>query len=53
MDDDSRRIEGYALVFNSESRDLGGIIEVIEPSALEGVLDNSDVMCWLNHDSSR
>lgn len=51
--DDSRRVEGYALVFNSESRDLGGIIEVIEPSALEGVLDNSDVMCWLNHDSSR
>jgi HK97 family phage prohead protease len=53
MDDDSRRVEGYALVFNSESRDLGGIIEVIDSHALDGVLPNSDVMCWLNHDSSR
>lgn len=53
MDDESRRVEGYALVFNSESRDLGGIIEVIEPTALDGVLEDSDVMCWLNHDSSR
>lgn len=53
MDDDSRRVEGYALVFNSESRDLGGFIEVIDPHALDGVLPNSDVMCWLNHDSSR
>lgn len=51
--DDSRRVEGYALVFNSESRDLGGIIEVIDSHALDGVLPNSDVMCWLNHDSSR
>lgn len=53
MDDDSRRVEGYALVFNSLSRDLGGIVEVIEPNALDGVLDKSDVMCWLNHDSGR
>lgn len=53
MGDDSRRVEGYALVFNSESRDLGGIIEVIDSHALDGVLPNSDVMCWLNHDSSR
>ena len=51
--DDSRRVEGYALVFNSESRDLGGIIEVIDSHALDGVLPDSDVMCWLNHDSSR
>ena len=53
MGDDSRRVEGYALVFNSESRDLGGIIEVIDSHALDGVLPDSDVMCWLNHDSSR
>ena len=53
MGGDSRRVEGYALVFNSESRDLGGIIEVIDSHALDGVLPDSDVMCWLNHDSSR
>ncbi len=46
---DSRTVEGYAIVFNSESRDLGGFTEVIEPTALEGVLDNSDILCLLNH----
>lgn len=50
---DSRTVEGYALVFNSESRDLGGFTEIIEPSALDGILEKSDVLCLLNHDESR
>lgn len=53
LDDDSRRVEGYALVFDSLSRDLGGVVEIIDSHAMDGVLDNSDVKCWLNHDSSR
>ena len=51
--DDSRRVEGYALVFNSLSRDLGGVVERIAPHALDGVLEDSDIKCWLNHDASR
>lgn len=51
--DNSRRVEGYALVFNSLSRDLGGVVEIIVPTALDGVLAESDVKCWLNHDSGR
>ena len=36
---ESRNVSGYAIVFNSESKDLGGFNEVILPSALEGVLE--------------
>ena len=45
-------IEGYALKFNKESRDLGGFVETISPEALEGV-DLTDVRCFMNHDSSK
>lgn len=45
-------VEGYALKFNKESRNLGGFVETISPSALEGV-DLSDVRCFLDHDSSK
>lgn len=45
-------VEGYALKFNKESRDLGGFIETISPSALDGV-DLTDVRCFLDHDSSK
>lgn len=50
---ESRSVSGYALIFNSESRDLGGFNEVIEPSALEGVLERSDVLCLLNHNEDK
>lgn len=52
-DSDSRRVEGYALVFNTLSRDFGGMVEEIDQHALDGVLADSDVKCWMNHDSSR
>ena len=40
-------------MFNSESRDLGGFTEVIEPRALEGVLAKSDILCLLNHNEDK
>lgn len=50
---DSRKVEGYAVVFNSESRDLGGFTEVIAPDALEGVVAKSDILCLLNHNEDK
>lgn len=50
---ESRDVDGYALLFNTTSRNLGGFVERIEPSALDGVIENSDVMAVLNHDNSR
>ena len=44
---ESRNVSGYAIVFNSESRDLGGFKEIITPSALDGVIAKSDVLCLL------
>lgn len=51
--DDSRTIEGYAVVFDSLSNDLGGFTEIISRNALDGVIENSDVFCYLNHDDKR
>lgn len=51
--DESRAVEGYALVFNKHSKDLGGFTEVIEPSALDGVIEKSDILCLLNHNEDR
>lgn len=48
-----RMIEGYAIVFNKESKDLGGFIERIEPTAVDGVVESSDVLALLNHDINR
>ena len=50
---DSRTVEGYAIVFNAESRDLGGFREVIQPTALDGILEKSDILCLLNHNEDR
>lgn len=48
-----RQIVGYAVIFNSESNDLGGFTEVIERTALDGVIEKSDVLCLLNHNEDR
>jgi uncharacterized protein len=48
-----RTVEGYGIVFNSESKDLGGFIEVIDPKAVDGILERQDVLALLNHDESR
>lgn len=50
---ESRLVEGYAVVFNSRSVDLGGFYEVIDKKALDGVLERSDVVCLLDHDKKR
>ncbi len=46
--DDNREIEGYALLFNSESEILGDFKEVIESRALDNV-DLNDVFLIYNH----
>jgi HK97 family phage prohead protease len=51
--EDSREVEGYALLFNVYSRNLGGFVERIEPGATDGVIEASDIMALLNHDNSR
>ena len=48
---ESRMIEGYAIVFNKDSENLGGFIERILPEAVDGRL-NDDVVALLNHDSN-
>lgn len=50
---DSRTVEGYAVVFNSQSEDLG-FFETINPAAItEEVLMRSDVFCLFNHDQDK
>lgn len=49
----TRKIEGYGIVFNKESKDLGGFTEMIKPEAVDGVLESSDVLALLNHDESK
>jgi len=46
-------VEGYAMVFNSPSQDLGGFVEIIEPTALsEEIINGSDVFCYINHNEN-
>ena len=53
LDNDSRILYGYAAVFNSESKDLGGFTEMISPAAFEGVIERSDVFAVLDHDRNK
>lgn len=47
---DSRTIEGYAILFNSESEILGNFIEVIERNAIdENIINQSDIKLLYNH----
>ena len=45
-----RTITGQAIVFGSESKDLGGFTEIIEPTAIDDTLiNNSDIVMLYNH----
>ena len=48
QEEDRKYIEGYALKFGIESKDLGGFKEIIERSALDNA-DLSDVVALFNH----
>ena len=52
-DENSRLVEGTAIVFNSDSQDMG-FIERILPTAIdEDTIKRSDIFAYLNHDASR
>lgn len=48
-DQQGKTISGYAIVWNSPSKDLGGFTEMVAPNALDDV-DLSDVLMLNNHD---
>ena len=50
---ESRHIEGYGSVFNERSLDLGGFVEMIAPGAFDGVIERSDVKCYLDHNPEK
>lgn len=50
--EDSRLIEGTAVIYESWSRDLGGFKEIIHSGAIsQELLDNSDVIANINHNA--
>lgn len=50
---DERKVSGYAIVFSSESEDLG-FVETIEPSAIdENTIKRSDVFAKFNHEDDK
>lgn len=50
---DTRTVEGYAIVFNCPSEDMG-FTETIAPSAVtEDVINRSDVFALFNHDTNK
>lgn len=51
-EEESRAVEGYALLFDTDSTDLP-FVETIQRGALDGVLEKSDVMAVLDHNLSR
>jgi len=51
-DKESRKVEGYALLFGVDSDGLS-FTERIEAGALDGVIEKSDVFALLNHDNTR
>lgn len=51
--EEERIIEGYAIVFNELSEDLGGFREMILPEAVnEELINNSDIYYLYNHNDN-
>ena len=54
QDGESRVVEGYAALFETDSEILGGdFVESIDRGAFDGVIERSDVKAWLNHNPDR
>lgn len=53
VENESRRVTGYAIVFGSESRDLGGFREIIDANALGDIINRCDVLALLDHRQER
>jgi len=51
--EESRIIEGYAVVFNCLSLNLGGFYEKISREACEFIIERFDILAILNHDVKR
>lgn len=52
--ENGRRIRGYAIVFNSQSVDLGGFKEIIAPEAVDRTLSEGlDVRALVDHDPAK
>jgi len=52
-EDDDYEIEGYAALYDNESKDLGGFREVIQAGAFtRSIKARTDVKCLVNHDSN-
>ena len=51
---DGPKLRGYAIVFHSESVDLGGFKEIIDPGAVDRTLTEAlDVRALVDHDTGR
>ena len=50
---ESRTIEGRAIPFNFDSPNREGFIERILPSAVEGIIERSDIFMLYNHDRGK
>lgn len=49
-DDGTHSVSGYAIVYNSQSVDLGGFAEIVAPGSLTRTLkDSPDVLCLRDH----
>lgn len=53
VNEDENIVEGYAIVFNSLSEDLGGFREMILPTAInQETINNSDIYYLFNHNNN-
>lgn len=50
---ETRKVEGYASLFNSRSVDLGGFTEEIAIGAFDNVIEKSTVLALMNHNEDR